>query len=110
MTKHVLGPSGLPKGACGFLLHMRLAYLCVSDYEARRNPDAPSTLFTLTGEAHLLRRRKWNKAMNSESLAAYSDVIGKRVIELVDHLSTLRKESEDTRAIVNIDEWLSWLS
>ena len=86
----VLGNYGLPKGRCkllnSFLSHTEFTRRI--DYDARRDPNAPSNLLAMSpGDAHTRRRRIWNRGLSNESLKEYENIIARKVTELVDGLA-----------------------
>jgi hypothetical protein len=88
------------------------------DYEARTNPEAPSSLFVLSGDAHTHRRRLWNRAMNTESLKAYHEIIARRASQLVDHLTgtatltptTSTHDGTDSGCVIDIAAWMGYVT
>ncbi|KAG6868780.1 hypothetical protein C0993_010707 [Termitomyces sp. T159_Od127] len=54
-----------------------------SDYDPRRDPNAPGALLVLHGQAHTDRRRLWSRAFTNASLAEYEDTLAKRAESLI---------------------------
>ncbi|KAF5384474.1 hypothetical protein D9757_006474 [Collybiopsis confluens] len=87
----VLGAGGLPKGKW---------------YLARQDERAPSNLLTLTGEEHANRRQVWNRALNSEALAEYDEILVKSATQLVEGIqATSERDGE-----VDLTDWFNFFS
>lgn len=74
------------------------------DYRVAEDPNAPSTLNLLSGEAHANRRRLWNRGMSNDSLNEYEMHIAERASQLGEQLSERLGEA------VDLSKWISCLA
>ncbi|KAG7087513.1 hypothetical protein E1B28_013474 [Marasmius oreades] len=73
----VYGTNGIPKGKF---------------YTIRTDPNSPTNLLFTTGQTHQRRRTRWNRALGTESLKNYDDIVERQTEEL---LEVLAQESKD---------------
>ncbi|KAF5391057.1 hypothetical protein D9757_003983 [Collybiopsis confluens] len=88
----VLGSGGLPKGAA---------------YIRFRVKSGPENLVTMNGDPHAARRRLWNRAMSTQALHEYEDIISRRGHELVD---ALESQISISKGVVDITQWLNYFA
>ncbi|KIK57400.1 hypothetical protein GYMLUDRAFT_46274 [Collybiopsis luxurians FD-317 M1] len=88
----VLGSGGLPKGAAYIRFRVR---------------SGPENLVTMNGDAHAARRRLWNRAMSTQALHEYEDIIARRASELVE---VLESQISVSKGVVDITQWLNYFS
>lgn len=75
-----------------------------ADYDARRDPTAPSNLLAMSpGEMHTKRRRLWNRGLSNESLKEYERVIASRAKDLADGL-------ERQQTVVDFVAWINFFA
>lgn len=67
--------------------------------------EGPETLYTLKGEEHALRRRRWDHGMSSESLKNYADLISRRGSQFVQELVSV-----SANGAVDMSAWMSYFS
>ena len=75
------------------------------DYDARRDPKAPSNLLAMSpGEAHTRRRRLWNRGLSNEALQDYEAIIARLAAALV---QGIRQSTDGT---LDITAWINYFS
>ncbi|KAF5334742.1 hypothetical protein D9758_016895 [Tetrapyrgos nigripes] len=77
----IYGTNGLPRGKF---------------YTIRTEPGSPTNLLFTTGQTHQRRRTRWNRALGTESLKNYDDIIARQTEELLD---VLAQDSKDGKPI-----------
>ncbi|KIK61217.1 hypothetical protein GYMLUDRAFT_225447 [Collybiopsis luxurians FD-317 M1] len=87
----VLGAGGLPKGKY---------------YLARQDERAPSNLLSLSGEEHASRRKVWNRALNSDALEEYNEILVKNASQLAEGIQATSERNGE----VDLTEWFNFFS
>jgi cytochrome P450 len=82
---------------------LHLPLLSEPDYEADRHSATPPSIVCVSGEAHTVKRRVWNRAMSSAALREYEPLIVKRTSQLI---SRLRDQGSDGASDIDLVHWL----
>lgn len=70
-------------------------------YLSRQDERAPHNLLTLTGEKHAERRRAWNRALNTDALDEYDEILVKNGLQLVEGMQANSHGEVDLTAWFN---------
>ncbi|KAF9026922.1 cytochrome P450, partial [Hymenopellis radicata] len=71
-------------------------------YTVRAPKEGGGSLITITGEAHAIRRRRWEKGLNPQSLKDYQESLNRRTNELLEHMSMRSAKPVDFAAWMNL--------
>lgn len=63
-------------------------------------------MLAISGEAHLARRKWWNRAFNTAALKGYEHIISRRAEQLAD----LLVHGADGNVTVNLSVYFSWFT
>jgi cytochrome P450 len=78
----------------------------VIDYDARRDPNAPSNLLSMSpGEEHTRRRRLWSHGLAGDVLKEYEEVIARRGLQLAEGL-----ERSVGKPSVDLTNWINFFT
>ncbi len=61
----------------------------------------------MNGDAHAARRRIWNRAMSTNALKEYEEIIADRALELADCLDA---QISQWKGVVDLCQWLNFFA